>query len=330
MGRPIAATAEVVSTPDVSPRQAFEQWEAIVADTVVPVTVEPLVQGHWHGRVSYSQFDRSSVTLMRASAQRVARSRRQVEQSGEEYLLVNFVVDGVNWTDQKGRRAQTDTGCVAFFDSGRPIVSVTTDNALSVIVRAPMAQVLEHSGLTRDELPLATAMPSTGALGVVTGFFRGLAELPPAESARAATVLGTQCVEMLASAVLLATGENSPAPPDSVFTRRQVLAYLRKRFTDPDLSMDEVAHACLVSRRTLYRVCAGFGGPAALVRRMRIEHARRLLRTDPTRPLSAVAFSSGFGTERHFYRAFREETGMTPGEFRSALDIESEAGTRGL
>ncbi|MBF6235733.1 AraC family transcriptional regulator [Nocardia otitidiscaviarum] len=323
MGRPIAATAEVISTSDVSPRQAFEQWEAIVADTVVPATVAPLAQGHWHGQLTCTQFERSSVTLMRASAQRVIRSRKQVDQSTDEFFLANFVVDGVNWTEQQGRRAQTDTGSIAFFDSGRPLVSLTTDNALSVIVRAPMDQLLEHSGLTRDELPIATAMPTDGALGVVTGFFRGLAELPPGESDRAANVLGTQCVEMLASAVLLATGGNTAAPTDSIFTRRQVLAYLRRRFTDPDLTMDEVAHACLVSRRTLYRVCAGFGGPAALVRRMRIEHARKLLRADPSRPLSAIAFASGFGTERHFYRAFRDETGMTPGEFRTGLGPDS-------
>ncbi|MET9488696.1 AraC family transcriptional regulator [Nocardia sp. NPDC006630] len=315
-----ASAAEVCSSSDTSARQAFEQWEAIVGDAVLPSTIEPLAQGYWHGKVSTTQFDRSSFTLMSASAQRLFRTRRQIEQASAEFLLVNIVVKGENRTEQNGRIADSPAGSIAFFDSARPIESLTTENSVSAIVRAPMHLVLEHAGLVRDELPIATPMPTTGALGVVAGFFRGLAELPPDETNQAATVLDSEIAGMLSSAVLLATGRTSPAPSDSLYTRQQVLAYLRRRFTDPELTVDEVAHACLVSRRTLYRLCEGFGGPAALVRRMRVEHARRLLRADLNRPLAAVAAASGFATDRHFYRAFREETGQTPGQFRAQLD----------
>lgn len=216
-------------------------------------------------------------------------------------------------------------GTIAFYDSARPIESRTTENAVSTIVRAPMSEVLEHAGLARHELPIAKALPATGAMGVVADFFRGMAVLPVDETDRAASMLESQVTSMLSSAVLLANGQSAPATADSVFTRQQVLAVLRKRYTDPDLTVDEVAHACLVSRRTLYRLCEDIGGPAALVRRMRVEHARRLLRADPNRPLSGIAAASGFATDRHFYRAFRQETGVTPGQFRSQLD----AGTRG-
>lgn len=321
----VVGTVEVCSSSTVSPRQAFERWEALVADAVVPSAIEPLHDGHWRGRVTSTQFDRFSVSLMRASAQRVVRSRKLVEQSEGEFLLVNIVLDGTNWTEQGRSTAESRHGSIAFFDSARPLESRTTENSTSAIVRAPMNLVLEHAGLLREELPTATAIPITGALGVVAGFFRGLAELPPGEAEKAAAVMSSEGASMLASALLLASGRDSPAPSDSLYTRQQILGYLRRRFTDPDLTIDEVAHACLVSRRTLYRVCEGFGGPGALMRRMRVEHARRLLRVDPARPLAAVAAASGFASDRHFYRAFREETGLTPGQFRMRLD----AGTRG-
>ncbi|MEC3913250.1 AraC family transcriptional regulator [Nocardia sp. CDC160] len=325
MGIASTASAEVSTTSEVSARQAFEQWEAIVADAVLPSIIEPLGKGHWHGKVRSTQVDRTSLTLMTASAQRLVRTKRQLEQAGADFLLVNIVVEGANWTEQNGRLAEGGAGTIAFYDSARPIESRTTENSVSTIVRAPMSAVLEHAGLLRDELPIAKAMPTTGAMGVVADFFRGMAVLPVNETDRAANVLESQVTSMLSSAVLLANGQSSPAPADSVYTRQQVLAVLRKRYTDPDLTVDEVAHACLVSRRTLYRVCEDIGGPAALVRRMRVEHARRLLRADPNRPLSAIAAASGFATDRHFYRAFRQETGVTPGQFRSQLD----AGTRG-
>ncbi|MFE3188665.1 AraC family transcriptional regulator [Nocardia sp. NPDC059240] len=326
MGTASTASAEVRTTSEISARQAFEQWEAIVADAVLPSIIEPLRQGHWYGKVRSTSFDRSSLTLMTSSAQRVVRSKRQLEQASADFLLVNIVVEGANWTEQNGRLAAGGAGTIAFYDSARAIESRTTENAVSTIVRAPMAAVLEHAGIPRDELPIARAIPATGAMGVVTDFFRGMASLPVNEGNRAADVLESHVTAMLSSAVLLANGQSSPAPADSLYTRQQVLAVLRRRYTDPDLTVDEVAHACLVSRRTLYRVCEDIGGPAALVRRMRVEHARRLLRADPNRPLSAVAAASGFATDRHFYRAFRQETGVTPGQFRSQLD----SGTRGL
>ncbi|MGW4529462.1 AraC family transcriptional regulator [Nocardia sp. NPDC004340] len=320
MGIASTASAEVRTTSEVSARQAFEQWEALVADAVLPSIVEPIGAGPWHGKLRYTQFDRSSLTLMTSSAQRVVRTKRQLEQAAGDFLLVNIVVEGSNWTEQSGRITEGGAGTIAFYDSARPIESRTTENAVSTIVRAPMDAVLDHAGLVRDELPIAKALPATGAMGVVADFFRGMARLGAEETGRAADVLESQVTSMLSSALLLANGHSSPGPADSVFTRQQVLAVLRKRYTDPDLTVDEVAHACLVSRRTLYRVCEEIGGPAALVRQMRVEHARRLLRADPTRPLSAVAAASGFATDRHFYRAFRQETGVTPGQFRSQLD----------
>lgn len=212
VGNAATASTEVCSSSDTSARQAFEQWEAIVSDAVLPSSIEPLASGHWHGKVSTTQFDRSSFTLMSASAQRVMRTRRQIEQASAEFLLVNIVVEGSNWTEQNGRVADSPAGSIVFFDSARPLDSRTTDNAVSAIVRAPMHLVLEHAGLVRDELPLATPMPTTGALGVVASFFRGLAELPPDETTQAATVLDSEIAGMLSSAVLLATGRSSPAP----------------------------------------------------------------------------------------------------------------------
>jgi AraC-like DNA-binding protein len=50
---------------------------------------------------------------------------------------------------------------------------------------------------------------------------------------------------------------------------------------------------------------------------VRFERAKDLLlRT--TRPIKQVAAASGFRNEKSFIRAFREWTGVSPGEFRQA------------
>jgi AraC-like DNA-binding protein len=101
--------------------------------------------------------------------------------------------------------------------------------------------------------------------------------------------------------------------------RQQVLAFLRARHGDPGLGVDDVAHACMISRRTLYRLFEGTpDGIGGLLRGIRIEHARALLLSDASRPAESIALACGFAGERQFYRVFRHETGCTPGEFRAA------------
>lgn len=51
------------------------------------------------------------------------------------------------------------------------------------------------------------------------------------------------------------------------------------------------------------------------VNRYRVQHACRLLRSTGD-SITAIALQSGFSTIRNFNRAFREETGMTPREYR--------------
>ena len=50
--------------------------------------------------------------------------------------------------------------------------------------------------------------------------------------------------------------------------------------------------------------------------RYRVQHACRLLRSTGD-SITAIALQSGFSTIRNFNRAFREETGMTPREYRT-------------
>lgn len=86
------------------------------------------------------------------------------------------------------------------------------------------------------------------------------------------------------------------------------------------LDMNRLARAANVSRRTLYNLftselrCA----PAALLRRLRLAKARKLLR-QPDLSLKEVVDRCGFGTARTFHRIFHEAEGRTPHAWRKAI-----------
>jgi transcriptional regulator GlxA family with amidase domain len=136
---------------------------------------------------------------------------------------------------------------------------------------------------------------------------------------QAAMALAAHGRGLMASALMISSGHVPQENAASSLSRQRVHAFLRAQHGDPALTVDDVARACLISRRTLYRLFEGtHGGIGRLLREIRVEHAQALLRTDTSRPLDAIALACGFAGERQFYRAFRQATGLTPGEFRAA------------
>ncbi|MFC4124763.1 hypothetical protein [Nocardia rhizosphaerae] len=72
------------------------------------------------------------------------------------------------------------------------------------------------------------------------------------------TCSGAVPLDLFGSAVLLAAGARPVDTPAETLGREQVLAFLRDHCTNPELTIDDVARACLLSRRSLFRL---FDGP---------------------------------------------------------------------
>jgi AraC-like DNA-binding protein len=225
---------------------------------------------------------------------------------------------------------------VAVCDSTRPYILHFDAAFEQTVVQVPLADMLAEVGLRDSGGVTAMRLGGEGPAGVVAQFFCGLSRIY-ASDPQAAMSLAAHGRGLMASALLLSSGRIRQATATGSLARQQVVALLRARHGDPRLSVDEVAQACLVSRRTLYRLFEGTpGGVGSLLRRIRLEHAQALLRADTSRSLESIALACGFAGERQFYRVFRRETGCTPGEFRAAgtagqcsgMDRQSLSGAR--
>ncbi len=89
---------------------------------------------------------------------------------------------------------------------------------------------------------------------------------------------------------------------------------------DPELTVEQIAHALNCSKRHLYNA---FGEEdqtlASYIQHLRLEACLRELQHPmaQTRPITDIALSWGFNNLSHFSRVFREHTGQSPSEFRS-------------
>jgi AraC-like DNA-binding protein len=104
--------------------------------------------------------------------------------------------------------------------------------------------------------------------------------------------------------------------PDAI-RRERIERFIEARLTEHDLSMFSIRVTFGLSRSTLYRLFATYGGVASFIRRQRLRQIRAILMANQDmRPLVEIATTYGFVTNAHFSRSFREEFGVAPSEFR--------------
>lgn len=92
--------------------------------------------------------------------------------------------------------------------------------------------------------------------------------------------------------------------------------YVRDRFRSP-VNLKGVAQKCGVSREHFIREFSARyrESPGAMLRRLRLEHARAMLRTTDL-SVQDVALASGFTSSNTFCRAYRGKFGHSPGAAR--------------
>jgi transcriptional regulator GlxA family with amidase domain len=98
---------------------------------------------------------------------------------------------------------------------------------------------------------------------------------------------------------------------------------------DERLSVERLAQLSGMSTRTLSRWCERELGerPAELVRRLRLEEARRLLEQTGL-PLKAIAAQTGIGDSSTLWRVFMRSLGVTPAQYRAGFAIKQSGRAR--
>lgn len=125
----------------------------------------------------------------------------------------------------------------------------------------------------------------------------------------------------------------SPANPAATSTtsqRRTQLVQLFRQIIDedeaylqPDFSREKLQQMMNVSKNSLTPILHEALGDVAnlsdYINSKRIAHACQLLRQQPQMTIDNIALESGFSTTRNFRRCFKNQTGMSPVEYRESM-----------
>jgi AraC family transcriptional regulator, arabinose operon regulatory protein len=140
---------------------------------------------------------------------------------------------------------------------------------------------------------------------------------PTAATAPAARDLVLNGVEAVL-ALVTAAGREPAAVGDPLDPRvRRTVSLLRADPASPHTVASLAANAALSPSRFAHLFAAQTGrGPMEALRRARLEHAAQLLDATDL-DVGRVARASGFASAFHFSRAFRDQFGMPPRDYRS-------------
>jgi AraC-like DNA-binding protein len=125
--------------------------------------------------------------------------------------------------------------------------------------------------------------------------------------------------EIKQSTVLSTESEKMDEPFSDM--AKQIMDYLQKQkpFLEAEFSIDDLSHALNIQRHHLYYCMNKVMKMkfTELKRKLRIEHAKQLLKEGKNKTLSieGIGSQSGFSSRSNFFTTFKTEVGMTPTEY---------------
>lgn len=304
------------STEGVDAADALEHWRQIRRSAYVDVVCD-FTTPDLRGEVVKGEYGSFALTDKRAAGDHARRGKRSLAQGREEHetLYAIFQIAGTGVLSQAGRTATVRPGSFVVYNSTLPFSMYHGGPYHQVIVHLDADSAYPLSGVRRDDDVLAVSMPCEGAMSAVAAFFVNLAATQESDP------VGAQNLAPHASALattLLAQAARTRHPDLPDFLRRdQVQTFIRTHLADPDLDAESIAAGAHLSRRSLYRLYEGADHSVMqLVRALRLDTAKQLLDRHPHRAVGVIARETGFRTPSNFHRAFREDTGLTPVEYR--------------
>ena len=117
--------------------------------------------------------------------------------------------------------------------------------------------------------------------------------------------------------ILDAMGEDAESSDDDDPFMQQFIAFVEANLGNSDVTIDDIASACAVSRTGLHRKVKHLLGtsPMEFLREARLRKANILLMRS-RKNVSEIAYECGFSDPKYFSKCFKAATGKTPTEYK--------------
>jgi AraC-like DNA-binding protein len=264
------------------------------------------------------------VKLAKLSVDRcsIERTRRHLAQSPRLYSFL-LQASGSSVFGHYGHEAHLSEGDFVLCDTGMPHYFNTGNPSVTVMVRVAPDVLREYLPSPEQFCGLRLGR-AVGVTGTVAAMVRTLSDQVEFGSCRDYEArIASYLLEMISMSYTMGFDYRASASSAAWRRRNDVIRFIEDHLRDPALTAQSVAEGVHLSSRHLRTVFSASGEKvSAYILRRRLEECARKMR-DPAwsgQTLMKIAFSWGFNSAAHFTRSFREQFGVSPREYRRAVE----------
>ncbi len=304
-------------TTDAYPLHARRAaWREAMVRLRLPVAAPPETDGSSASVTSLVTTTGMEFSVVRAGAQAI--SGRNSDQPAAVWLAA--LLEGSAVLNDGDSEAQINAGDIVFGPTGMAASLHLTTRFRLLFLTAPRL-ALDHRLVAPRSLRIGHLPATSGTNRIFSGLLRAVADSLDDLS-------GDQLrpVELAVTEFLVATlGTHAVEPRGAAATRRARLHRVRQTIesllTDPELTLTRLAEVEGVSPRYLQKLFSSEGETFTHYIRLRRLERCKLDLVSPRhgdQSISSICFRWGFNGSAHFSRAFRQQYGVSPREFRQA------------
>ena len=314
-----------VSTAHVPVQEQYAFWRDGFNEPILGISGEPVAQVGCGFRAEVDGWITPSLQCFRHASdnQKLWRGKREIARRPWDAVWIYRERDVGAWFDLAGRELTTVAGDFVIADADLPFTSRANREHRQDVWLLPKPLLVPH--LPAASGPLSTQFNGgSGVAAVLAAYLQVLGEQVATLPMPQVDAMADNLARLVAIACGAAQGEHEQATQAALLQRAK--RYIAHHLPEPALSPATAAAALGVSERKLYLAFASNDTSfAELVTRLRLAECHAALSSPlaARRSVPDIAFGWGFRSLATFYRAFRRQYGLAPGDVR-ATDVGSQ------
>lgn len=306
------------STNAIAPRERHDWLREVICREYANVEITSSAHGELSQDLTIYPWGNLQLSTIQSSAISLERLPREPHLNSQDAYFVVMLVSGDYLLEQNGREVLLQPGDMTIYDATCPHRIHCPDEFTKLILSIPRAVLRDRvAGIDRCT---ALRIPGTKGIGfVASNFLRSSATHADQLQAHEFSTLSDHALDLLTLAV------TSVRPVDFNLSRSRsvsingIKTFIEQNLRDVNLDTSVITRHAGLSARYINDLFEDEG--TSLMRyvwKRRLENCRK----DMLNPvyaghrLSDIAFRWGFNDTAHFSRAFKQQFGCSPREFR--------------
>lgn len=310
---------DVYSTANVPSHTRASYWNDVYSRRFAQVTFNPVDREGFEAELRMGVVGPLAIARVYSEPTHIERNKAHIERSGGRLFSFMLQARGCGVFSHYGHETVIEEGDFTLCDNSVPHRFDLEARAELIILRvAP--EVLRNYMPCPERVCGLRLRSGEGLAGTAANMAQNLwSLLESGLPEKFSSMVARNVLDIMASAYAIAF-DSELADTATVGARKvRALRYIEAHLKDPDLTPCSVADALHISPRYLRMLFSGEKETVSnYILRRRLEECAKLISNPLWRghTITEIAFGWGFNSAAHFTRAFRDQFGVTPSEYR--------------